>query len=118
MKSGLWLRDIIKCRPLRVCRPAAVWPGPRPQLLFGSRGLQTPAASRVVIRAQALAVLEAQQATSDSGFSGLGLPSGLQQALLEAHITQPTEIQVSVLAIKPDVSYCSQHPAPSTSSAS
>ncbi len=47
--------------------------------------------------------LEAQQATSDSGFSGLGVPSGLQQALLEAQITQPTEIQVSSRASRPGV---------------
>ena len=98
MGSGLWLRDIIKCSPLRICRPAAVWPGPKPQLLFGSRGLQAPAASQVVVRPQALAVLEAQEAASDSGFGSLGLPPGLQQALLEAHISQPTEIQVSMSA--------------------
>lgn len=94
MKSGAWLRGIVNCSPLRVCRPAAVWSGPRLQLPFGNRGLQSPVASRVVIRPQALAVAEAQQAVSDSTFGSLGLTSGLQQALLEAQITQPTEIQV------------------------
>ena len=96
MKSGAWLRGIISCSPLRSCRPAAVWTGPKSQLLSGSRGVQTPAASRVVIRPRALAVAEAQQAATDSGFGSLGLTSGLQQALLEAQITQPTEIQVQL----------------------
>ena len=86
----------MQCSPLRMCRPAAVWTGPRQQLLFGTRSIQTPVASRVVIRPQALAVAEAQQAASDSSFGSLGLTSGLQRALLEAQITQPTEIQVQL----------------------
>ena len=90
------MRSIVTCSPLRISRPAAVWPAPKPQpLLFGARGIQTPAASRVIIRAQALAVAVAQQAAAaDGGFSALGLTPGLQEALLEAQITQPTEIQV------------------------
>ena len=101
MKSGAWLRSIITCSPLRISRPAAVWPGPKPQaLLLGSRGLQTPAASRVVIRSQASAVAGAQQAAAESGFGALGLTPGLQQALLEAQITQPTEIQVQIALLR------------------
>lgn len=92
MASHTWLRNVL-INP-RVCsRPAAVLYA-QPAQLFGLRGIRSLAPSRVLVRATLQAERPAETAAPFS-FADLGLAPGLQQALAEAQITEPTEIQVT-----------------------
>ena len=92
MASHTWLRSVL-INP-RVCsRPAAVLYA-QPAQLFGLRGIRSLAPSRVLVRATLQAERPAETAAPYS-FADLGLAPGLQQALAEAQITEPTEIQVN-----------------------
>lgn len=93
MASHTWLRNVL-INP-RVCsRPAAVLYA-QPAQLFGLRGIRSLAPSRVLVRATLQAERPAETAAPFS-FADLGLAPGLQQALAEAQITEPTEIQVNL----------------------
>ena len=94
MMSHAFLRNVL-IKP-SVCRnPAAVWQA-QPAQLFSLRGFRSLAPSRVLVRATVQAERPAEQSDAPYSFADLGLAPGLQQALVEAHITEPTEIQVNI----------------------
>lgn len=95
MASHAWLRNVL-IRPSMCRQPAAVWHA-QPAQLFSLRPFRSLAPSRVLVRATLQAEREAEQLTAMHGFADLGLSSGLQRALSEAQITEPTEIQVLFL---------------------
>jgi DEAD/DEAH box helicase len=106
MQAPAGLRSLLLCPA--VLRPAAdpVWAA-TPRLLTILRSFRTPATSSVLVSQQnqrqaprraspAAAAAAADMQTASRSFAELGLSPGLQSAIAEHNLSEPTDIQVII----------------------
>ena len=99
------LRSQLLCPSALRAHAAPVWAS-KPRLLTSLRAFRTPATSSVVVRAQpwaqtprrcgpaAAVAVDTAVAPAARSFADMGLSPGLQAAMAEYNLTEPTDIQV------------------------
>lgn len=105
MQAAAGLRSLLLCPALLRSSAAPVWAA-KPRLLTSLRAFRSPATSSVLVKQQphaqpprrrgppaASAAAEAVQTASRS-FADMGLSPGLQAAMAEHNLSEPTDIQV------------------------
>lgn len=105
MQAAAGLRSLLLCPALLRSSAAPVWAA-KPRLLTSLRAFRSPATSSVLVKQQphsqprrrgppaASAATEAVQMASRS-FADMGLSLGLQAAMAEHNLSEPTDIQVA-----------------------
>ncbi len=105
MQAATHLRSLLLCPSLLRAQTSPVWA--RPRLLTSLRAFRTPATSSVVVKAQpyaqtprqrggpaAAAAIDAPPAAAARTFADMGISPGLQAAMAEYNLSEPTDIQV------------------------
>ena len=107
MHAPAGLRSLLLCPALLRFAAAPVWTA-SPRLLTSLRSFRTPATSSVLVSQRhqrqaarrvspAAAAAAVDQQTAPRSFAQLGLSPGLQSAMAEHNLSEPTDIQVSPL---------------------
>jgi primosomal protein N' len=105
MQAPTGLRSLLLCPALLRFAAAPVWTA-TPRLLTNLRAFRTPPAFSVLVSqrnqrqtprraAPAAAAAAADQQTASRSFAQMGLSPGLQAAMAEHNLSEPTDIQVA-----------------------
>lgn len=104
MQAATSLRSLLLCPSLLRAQATHMWA--RPRLLTSLRDFRTPATSSVIVKMQphaqmprrggpaAASAIDSPPAATARSFADLGISSGLQAAMAEYELTEPTDIQV------------------------